>query len=650
MKRSEAGLSDAATAAVAAHTGEDGREDARNVDPRWHPRPTLARAGWRSLDGTWRFGRGQLTRPPALEGSIEVPYAPEAPASQARGAGEGPALWYGRTLELPEEWRGGRVLLHFNAADWETTVWVGGQQVAHHEGGYTPFTADVTDLVQGGPTELLVRCVDDPHDMARPRGKQDWLPEPHSIWYPPTSGIWQSVWWESVPQTHCSYLSFTPDLAGFALDMELRLEGVPARTGRPLGTRTDTGGAAGLTARVRLSLHGEVLVDDRIAVTGDTLRRKLYLPDPGIDDARAHFLWSPESPNLIDVTVTLEKEGRTVDEAHARTALRTIEAREGAVLLNGRPYRLRLALDQGYWPDTHLTPPNPEALERDVKLAKQLGFNGVRKHQKLEDPRFYAWADHLGLLVWVELPSAYAFDARAVQRLTATWLAAVRRAAPHPSVMAWVPFNESWGVPDLPTSAPQRALVRGLADLTRALDPSRPVVGNDGWEMLGTDMVNIHDYERDPKALGARYGTPEAMRRAFDERRPGGRRLLLDPALAEGAPFGRPVILSEFGGVRVEDGAPGWGYDAVPDGAALLKRYQALMAELERTPLAGFCYTQLTDTFQERNGLLSMDRSPKADPDAIARATRGEAPLGPTDEKQRNDAGRPDTAAKEEEA
>src|SRR5690606_38737099 len=154
----------------------------------------------------------------------------------------------------------------------------------------------------------------------------------------------------------------------------------------------------------------------------------------------------------------------------------------------GRPYRLRLALDQGYWPQSHLSPPSSDALRHAVELAKGLGFNGVRKHQKLEDPRFYAWADRLGLLAWVELPSSYAFDERTVRRATHTWLAAIRQAVSHPSVMAWVPFNESWGIPDLPLSASQRAFVLALTNLTRSIDQSRPVIGNDGWEMIDTDM------------------------------------------------------------------------------------------------------------------------------------------------------------------
>src|SRR5690606_15079999 len=264
------------------------------------------------------------------------------------------------------------------------------------------------------------------------------------------------------------------------------------------------------------------------------LERRIHLPDPGIDDARAEFLWTPESPNLLNVTITLDLADAGVDTVHTVAALRTVHVRDGALLLNGRPYRPRLALDQGYWPQTHLTPPSSEALRRDVELAKSLGFNGVRKHQKLEDPRFYAWADRLGLLVWVELPSAYAFDERAVRRSTATWVAAIEQAISHPSVMAWVPFNESWGVPDLPLSSRQRSFVRALTSLTRSLDGSRPVVGNDGWEMIDSDLLNVHDYAAQPEVLTRRYGTRQAVRETLEEQQPAGRRLLLDVQAPEG--------------------------------------------------------------------------------------------------------------------
>ncbi|HZJ10559.1 MAG TPA: glycoside hydrolase family 2 TIM barrel-domain containing protein, partial [Trueperaceae bacterium] len=580
--------------------------------PCLHPRPALTRSSWQSLDGPWAFARSNDVNAarPELDGTIEVPFAPESPRSGIGAASDDSVSWYSRMLELPVEWRGQRVWLRFNAVDWTATVWVDGQRVADHEGGYSPFGVDITDLLQEGPVELVVRAVDDHLDMSKPRGKQDWRLEPHSIWYPRTSGIWQSVWWEAVAEVHVDSLRFTADLAAFALDMQLSVA----------GRRRPPASDVGHKVRVRVRHGDKLLIDDECSLFADVLERRFHLDDPGIDDARSELLWTPERPNLLAVDVELTHEGRVIDTVHAATAMRTIHARDGAVLLNGRPYRLRLALDQGYWPDSHLTPPDSEALKRDVELAKSLGFNGVRKHQKLEDPRFYAWADRLGLLVWVELPSAYAFDERAMRRSNATWSAAIAQASPHPSVITWVPFNESWGVPDLELSAPQRSFVRALTELTRALDPSRPVVGNDGWEMISTDLVNIHDYSPDPATLAARYGSREAIAETLANHRPAGRRLLLDGEAAGDA----PVLLTEFGGVRIDDGARGWGYAAVPDAEAFSRRYAALLASVNSSRLAGFCYTQLTDTFQERNGLTTMDRRPKVPPDDLARATRGE--------------------------
>ena len=584
-----------------------------SVDPRFHPRPSLMRSAWQTLDGPWAFARSLASSgaAPTLDSSIEVPFAPECPSSGIGEVTDERVCWYSRTLELPAAWRGKRIHLHFNAVDWQATVWLGGQLVADHEGGYSPFVVDVSELVQDGPVELLVRTIDDPLDMSKPRGKQDWRQEPHGIWYPRTSGIWQSVWWEALAEVHVQSLRFTSDMAAFALDLDATFSGLHGGVGV----------AAGYRCRVQLRLGERLIVDDDVALSGDRLRRRLHLPDPGIDDVRSEYLWTPERPNLFAVEITLVREAQVLDTVHAATALRTIGWNDDAMLLNGRPYKLRMALDQGYWPESHLTPPDSSALGRDVELAKSLGFNGVRKHQKLEDPRFYAWADRLGLLVWVELPSAYAFDDRAVSRSTKTWLAAIEQAAPHPSVVAWVPFNESWGVPDLPTSAAQRSFVRSLVELTRALDPSRPVVGNDGWEIVAGDLLNVHDYTPSAARLAELYGTPEALRETLSRHRPAGRRLLLDDTVLRDA----PVLLTEFGGVRIDDGAAGWGYAAVPDSGAFAQRYAELLAVVDAAPLAGFCYTQLTDTFQERNGLLTMQREPKAALAELAAATRGDS-------------------------
>ncbi|HMS79309.1 MAG TPA: glycoside hydrolase family 2 TIM barrel-domain containing protein, partial [Burkholderiaceae bacterium] len=318
----------------------------------------------------------------------------------------------------------------------------------------------------------------------------------------------------------------------------------------------------------------------------------------------------------------LDADGQVIDAVASYTALREVRVEGNRFLLNGRPLYLRLALDQGYWPEGGLTAPNTEALRRDVELAKAMGFNGVRKHQKVEDPRYLYWADRLGLLVWAEMPSAYRFSRQAVTRAGAEWQEAVRRDISHPCVVTWVPFNESWGVPDLPTVTAQRDWVQALYHLTRTLDPTRPVIGNDGWESVATDMIGIHDYDADPEQIRQRYGGDATQ--LFDRRRPGGRVLTLD-----GYPHrGQPVMLTEFGGIAYpKRPAPGvtqtWGYSSAPDDETFAARYRALLDVVAHLHLfSGFCYTQFADTFQEANGLLCADRTPKVPLERIAEATR----------------------------
>jgi hypothetical protein len=593
-----------------------------------HPRPRLRRPAWISLDGPWdfRFGDPDVPagadrldgRPGDYPARIVVPFAPESPASGVGDPGFHPVVWYRRPIEVPADWDGRRVLLHLGGLEGRVDVWLGGRLLARLEQARTPVEVElgVADpTMAAGGESLELRIARDPLDLGTPRGKQDWLLEPHSIWYPRSSGITRPVWLEAVPSQRVWSLDATTDLAAFALDLRVRLDGVPH----------GTAAAAGWRLALRFSVDGALLAEERWAVTGPEVRRRVALADPGIDDARDRITWRPERPTLIDVEATLEREGQPVDAVRSYTALRTVGVDADAFLLNGRPYPLRLVLDQGYWPETHRTAPDVDALRRDVELTKALGFNGVRKHQTIEDPRYLAWADRLGLLVWSELPSAYAYSPTALRRLSTTWAAMIERDVGHPCVVAWVAFNESWGVPDLPDRADQRHAVRALYHLAKALDPSRPVIGNDGWEAVVGDLLTVHDYAADPALLDARYRTPEALAATLARLRPGGRVVRLDAGLEAVAPRAdRPVVLSEFGGVRAERGGDGWGYAQVDGGDALLARYAALVAAVSHGALAGFCYTQLTDTFQEQNGLLTMDRRPKADLDALARATRGE--------------------------
>ena len=425
---------------------------------------------------------------------------------------------------------------------------------------------------------------------------------------------------ELLPETYLCDLQWTSTLDRWEIGLEAHVEGhIPA------GTRL----------AVTMRSGDQIIAQDEYTFVGGTMaagsrsageiHRRIALSDPGIDDFRNDLLWSPVKPTLIDVELhLLDSDSQLIDTVYSYTALRSIAIQGDRFILNGRPWQLRLVLDQGYWPISGQTAPNGDAFLRDILLVKALGFNGVRKHQKIEDPRFLYWADHLGLLVWEEMPSAYRYTQRSVARLTREWGEVLKRDRSHPCIVVWVPFNESWGVPDLPDSVAQRHYVQALYHLTKTIDPDRPVIGNDGWESVATDIIGIHDYDDQPKRLARRYQRDEVAERLFENERPGGRMLSVGPL----ANVRQPIVLTEFGGIalRAETDA-NWGYSSCRTAEEFAERYTTLLRAVRNlSALAGFCYTQLTDTFQEANGLLYADRTPKFPIDEIALATSGAPP------------------------
>lgn len=585
-----------------------------------HPRPMSRRAEWTSLHGPWDFAldpeaRWTDPRQVTWARTIEVPFAPETPRSGIGETGYFQACWYRRHLQAPPLAPDQRLLLHFGAVDFAATVWIDGAQVASHEGGYTPFTVDITGHVRPDATlEIVVRAHDDPHDLCKPRGKQDWLLEPHGIWYPRTTGIWQPVWLERVHQTYIGSLRWASNLERWEIEVDANICG---------SWQPDMG----LSLRLHLSIDGKLLVDDTYALMHRELHRRLALSDPGIDDARNHLLWSPDSPTLITARVELrDAAGQVIDAVDSYTALRNITIQSDQILLNGRPIRLRMVLDQGYWPETGLSAPDDDALRRDVELARAMGFNGVRKHQKLEDPRYLYWADQLGLMVWAEMPSAYRFTRVSIERQTREWIAAIERDRSHPCIIAWVPFNESWGVPNLPDNPAERSYVQALYHLTKTLDPSRPVVGNDGWESVATDIIGIHDYEADPLKLAERYQATD-IRASLHQQRYGGRILVIHGHHTHHGDH--PLVLTEFGGIALSSLENTWGYVRSASPRQLERRLRALLEVVRRQEVfAGYCYTQFADTYQEANGLLYADRTPKIPLEHIA-AINGMVPALP---------------------
>lgn len=583
-----------------------------------HPRPQLRRSNWRNLDGIWDYcddaqniGRRQqwyvADDVDPFDRQIVVPFPPESAASKIGDPQPHPVIWYRRRISASELWgpdapAGAKVLIHFGAVDFRADIWFDGNHIAAHVGGQSPFAIDVTDFVGLGEHThtLTVRAEDDPRDASQPRGKQTWLLRPGKVWYERSTGIWQTVWAETVPATRVEELSWTTEPAsGVCVDIELAGPVAP-----------------GTTAAVVLELDSRRLGAVTIELGGRRARASVPMPafSNGID--REDILWSPENPVLLDAVVTLADEsGAVIDTVYSYVGVRTVGVGGGRFLLNGRPYDLRAVLNQGFRESTLIASTGTQQLRDEVELAKAMGFNAMRIHQKAEDPRILYWADRLGLLIWGEVGAAYEFTSSAVEWLTREWIALVRRDRSHPSVVAWVPINESWGLPDMTANAAQRAFAAGIAQLTRALDPTRPTMSNEGWEHVDSDILGVHDYSSSPDELAAHLAgivvTPTTAGVATDLA--SGRVVALtEQQVAKFAAGDAPLMLTEFGGLSLRTDANDFTYHHVDDTTALQSLLAALFAAVRSADrVAGFCYTQLLDTAQERNGLADATGRPK---------------------------------------
>lgn len=574
-----------------------------------HPRPTMLREAWCSLDRQVGFAHDDdlrgldehwERREDVFDQQIQLPFAPESEASGIGAKGFHPCVWYrieltAADLAQADHQPGRRLLVHLGAVDHEAMVFVDGNLVGTHLGGQSPFSVDITAaLDEGDEHVLVVRAFEDPLDTRLPRGKQDWQEEPHVIWYHRTTGIWRTVWLESVAPLHLTRLVWRSDVAGGTVRALVELN---RRPDEPVELDL----AISHEGRILASSTG--LVDDRcVEVT-------LALSGQSNGVNHEQLLWSPGHPVLLDAAAVLHGPGHT-DQVAGYLGLRDIAVGREHLLLNFRPAVLRSVLEQGYWPTSHLTPPSLQAMREEVELILSLGFNSARIHQKVEDPRLFFWADRLGLTLWGESAAAYAFDSCAIQLLSAEWTELVRAYEAHPSIIAWVPFNESWGVTHMAQDPAQQAYTRALTDLTRALDPTRPVISNDGWEHTNSDLLTIHDYEWRGETLAQRY-TAEGVAEMLRGMGPAGRQLVV----GENDHSGLPVLLTEFGGVEfvtTPSADQTWGYSSARDAEDFEVRIRSIMEAVKGSPvLAGYCWTQLTDTLQEANGLCDENRVPK---------------------------------------
>ncbi|TMW71385.1 glycoside hydrolase family 2 protein [Alteribacter natronophilus] len=560
-----------------------------------YPRPQFVREEWMNLNGKWEFDfddqdeglENRWYESHQFSREINVPFCYESELSGINEQDFHDRVWYKRTFTVPEKWNGQRIMLHFGAVDYQAQVWVNGTYVTSHEGGHCPFHADVTRELVRGDNEVVVRVEDAVKDLDQPRGKQYWKERSEGIFYTRTTGIWQTVWLEPVSVSHVKKVKLTPDVDKDEITIDYTVNG--SKPGQQL--------------EVEISFKGERVAVDSLTLNGNRGTRSISLQDFHVHDEGR--LWSPEHPNLYDVVFRLKDHGQVMDKVESYFGMRKISIENGIVMLNNRPYYMKLVLDQGYFPAGLLTPPSDDEIRKDVELTKEMGFNGARKHQKIEDPRYLYWADRLGLLVWGEMANAYTYSDEAVRRMTAEWQEAVERDYNHPSIVAWVPVNESWGVPKLLADKRQQDHTLGMYYLTKSLDSTRLVMSNDGWEHTKSDLCTIHDYESDKEVLKERYISVDTIMESTP-----GHRLIYVPGYGY---QGEPVQVTEFGGIAYKKSEwEGWGYSGATDDEDFARRYYDVVSAMLESPLVqGFCYTQLTDVEQEINGLLTYDRKPK---------------------------------------
>lgn len=551
-----------------------------------HPRPDAFRENWVTLNGEWQFeidqqGDGEargLMSGKQLGSTILVPFCPESPLSGIAHYGLMKNVWYRRHFELPPAMKGKRVRLHFGGVDYQAWVWVNGQLAGSHVGGNVGFAFDVTRFLRDGPNELVVRAFDDTGSGRQPTGKQTHTVSEGCV-YTRTTGIWQPVWLEVVGSSFVESFSVVPD---------------PERS-RVLIEATVNGTEPGLTLSVEAFADGQQVGRDSTPASWRNNRLVVNL--------KTRQLWHPGAPFLYDLRFDLKRGSQTVDEVASYFGLRRVSLEGRSILINGKRVFQRLILDQGFYPDGIWTAPSDEELKQDIERSMAAGYNGARLHQKVFEPRFLYWADRLGYLVWGEFPNwGFNYRPENYANYLNEWTEVLLRDRNHPSIVGWCPFNE--------TGTAAGEIQQIIWRETKAIDPTRPILETSGWAhtLPTAEVRDDHDYNQDPASFKQRWldffaGTSGGLH--LPSRYGAG---------SAGRDIGAPFMISEFGGIGwATEG--GWGYGNGPKSEAeFYQRYEGLVnAQLDNPDLFGFCYTQLTDIEQERNGLYYYNRKPKFD-------------------------------------
>ncbi|WP_026690911.1 glycoside hydrolase family 2 [Alteribacter aurantiacus] len=575
-----------------------------------YPRPQFKRNKWMDLNGTWEFNfdydnkglKEKWYKDKAFTDSIQVPFCYQSTLSGVEeNSLPSEVVWYKKQVKHVEQpTKDGKVILHFEAVDYYTMVWVNGEFVGDHKGGHVPFSFTLPSEMVEDHFTITLR-VEDKTSCSQPIGKQSWKEDNFLCWYTKTTGIWQSVWLEYVSDSFLKEVKMTPDIDTAEVFIE--------------GFTEDAGENALLD--VNISLFGKTIQRASAMVTYNKVTMRLNVSSTSPDFRLAY--WTPDEPNLYDVTFSLRDGEKIVDKVDSYFGMRKVSIRDQDILLNNERCYQKLILDQGYYGSGLMTPDSIETIESDLLKIKRMGFNGVRRHQTVADNRYMYLCDKLGLVMWAEMPSSFEFGDEAIENTTYEYRKIIKKHYNHPSVIAYTPMNESWGVNEIHSNKQQQSFVNSLYYLTKSLDQTRLVIGNDGWEHTLTDVLTIHDYSQSDQNITEKYkhdeetwnGAPSVTSRKYN--------------FAEGYSYqGQPIMMSEFGGIAYtekEELAESWGYGDRPKSKEeALKRFEELVhAVMKNDVFCGFCYTQVSDVEQEVNGLLDHNHNYKFDPNEIKR-------------------------------
>ena len=571
-----------------------------NVMPRpEHPRPNQKRDAWINLNGQWDFEidnakvglEKKFYERASLDGKITVPFSPESVLSGVGHTDFMNAVWYRRDLDIPAAWAGKRVILHVDACDYATQVFVNGKKVGSHKGGYISFSFDITSALKEDGNYVTLYAEDDVRSGKQFAGKQSTRLDSHGCHYTRTTGIWQTVWLEAVEQAYVASYKAYPNISDPSVTLEVKT----------------VGAKIGDTLKVKASYEGKPMGEAETKIASNSSFVTIALAE--------QHLWECGKGRLYDLSFELISSGVT-DGMTGYFGLREVKlSKEKGLQLNGKTVFGRFILDQGFYPDGIITAPSDEALKFDVEASMACGFNGARLHQKVFEPRFLYHADTHGYMVWAEAGN-WGFDHTEFANLEhclPEWMEEVERDFSHPSVIGWCPFNETW---DKNGKQHCVALIDMVYDVTKMLDNTRPVIANSGsFPTTRTDVHDVHDYEQDPDTFRSYYAKMDEGILVDQLQRKDPKRQVYKTEL--------PVFVSEYGGIKwvMAEDATAWGYGkSVTTEEEFFQRLEGLTDSLLENPLIfAYCYTQLTDVEQEQNGLLTYDRRFKFAPERYAR-------------------------------